>query len=308
MFSASEAGSSFECLLDTAAYAACASPQGYAGLVQGPHTFSVRAIDGSGNVDATPSSIVWVVDTLAPDTTIATKPQALSNSAAASFTFSSDETGTTFECKLDVGDFDSCGASQTYTNLADGQHVLTVHARDTAGNVDASPASHTWTVDTVAPETTIASAPPDPSGSGLAVFTFSSSEPGSSFECMVDTSPFTACTSPSSHSLADGTHTFQVPGARRRQQRRPRAGSSSRGGSTPSRGTPSITAKPRDPINSSDAVFAFSSSYAGMGFECSLERRAVRDLFLAQVYTGPGRRPGAPSAWSRLAMASATST
>ena len=253
--------------------------------MQGPHTFSVRAIDGAGNVDATPSSIVWVVDTLAPDTTIATKPPALSNSAAASFTFSSDETGTTFECKLDVGDFDSCGASQTYTNLADGQHVLTVRARDTAGNVDASPASHTWTVDTVAPETTIASAPPDPSGSGLAVFTFSSSEPGSSFECMVDTGPFTACTSPSSHSLADGTHTFQV-------RARDAAGNAD---PVPAARTwridtlepdTSITAKPRDPINSSDAVFAFSSSDAGVGFECSLDAGPFATCSSPKVYTG----------------------
>jgi large repetitive protein len=284
-FTASEAGSSFECQLDTAAYAPCASPQGYAGLAQGPHTFSVRAIDGAGNVDETPSSAAWVVDTLAPDTTIAIKPPVLSNSAAASFTFSSDEPGTTFECKLDVGVFDSCSASQAYTSLADGQHVLAVRARDTAGNVDASPASHTWTVDTVAPETTITSAPPDPTGSGLALFTFSSSEPGSTFECKVDTGAFTACTSPSSQSLADGTHTFQV-------RARDAAGNAD---PTPAARTwridtvepdTSITAKPRDPINSPDAVFEFSSSDAGVEFECSLDSGPFATCPSPKVYAG----------------------
>ena len=65
----------------------------------------------------TPGSVAWVVDTLAPDTTIVIKPPALSNSAAAAFTFSTDETGATFECKLDLADFDACGASPAYTNL-----------------------------------------------------------------------------------------------------------------------------------------------------------------------------------------------
>ncbi|MEP6814765.1 MAG: PQQ-binding-like beta-propeller repeat protein [Marmoricola sp.] len=57
-FSSSEPGS-FQCSLDGAAYAACTSPQDYAGLAKGSHSFAVRAVDTAGNVDASPASAAW---------------------------------------------------------------------------------------------------------------------------------------------------------------------------------------------------------------------------------------------------------
>jgi hypothetical protein len=41
-------------------------------------------------------------------------------------------------------------------------------------------------------------------------FAFSSSEPGSSFECSLDGAALSSCASPKSYSLADGAHTFEV--------------------------------------------------------------------------------------------------
>src|SRR5688500_15595795 len=71
-FSSSESGSAFECSLDGAAFAACASPKEYTGLALGAHDVRVRAIDESGNVDQTPATRAWTVepDTTAPETTL----------------------------------------------------------------------------------------------------------------------------------------------------------------------------------------------------------------------------------------------
>nr|WP_306795279.1 Ig-like domain-containing protein [Cohnella sp. GbtcB17] len=61
------------------------------------------------------------------------------------------------------------------------------------------------------PDTTIVTAPPVLSNSTTATFTFSSSAPGASFECNLDASVFTGCTTPVSIiGLADGNHTFAV--------------------------------------------------------------------------------------------------
>jgi large repetitive protein len=283
-FTANEPGSTFECQLDAGTYGSCGTPRSYAGLGQGQHAFSVRAIDGAGNVDQTPSSVVWVVDTIAPETAILSKPPTPTNSTSAAFTFSADEAGATFECKLDLGAFAPCTASQTYSALADGQHVLTVRARDAAGNADATPASHAWTIDREPPETTIGTGPPDPSSSGLAVFEFTSSE-ASTFECKVDAALFSTCTSPISYSLSDGTHTFHV-------RSRDAAGNVE---STPATRTwridtlepdTTINAKPRDPKNSVDATFEFSSPDAGVAFECRLDSGSFAVCVSPKSYTG----------------------
>ena len=129
---------------------------------------------------------VQIVDATPPATTIDTFPPDPSGSASASFTFSSSEAGSTFECQLDSGGFAACTSPKNYTGLREGSHTFEVRAIDAAGNTDPTPASYTWTIDTVAPNTTIDSSPSDPSGSAAASFTFSSSETGSTFECQLD--------------------------------------------------------------------------------------------------------------------------
>lgn len=60
----------FECQIDGGGYGTCASPQAYSGLLEGPHTFEVRAIDYAGNVDGSPASRTWTVDLTPPSVTI----------------------------------------------------------------------------------------------------------------------------------------------------------------------------------------------------------------------------------------------
>ncbi|MCO5320583.1 MAG: hypothetical protein M9922_04200 [Microthrixaceae bacterium] len=76
------------------------------GLANGSHTFEARATDRAGNLGDV-AELTWSVETLEPDTSIASHPPELSNSASAEFTFSSDVGGAIFECSLDGADWGS---------------------------------------------------------------------------------------------------------------------------------------------------------------------------------------------------------
>jgi hypothetical protein len=84
-------------------------------------------------------------DTTPPDTTIDSGPAGTTSSTAAQFTFSASEPAT-FACRLDGAAFAACTSPKSYTGLAIGSHTFEVRATDGAGNVDASPASRTWTI------------------------------------------------------------------------------------------------------------------------------------------------------------------
>ncbi len=109
--------------------------------------------------------LVVVVDNLPPLTLItgSTLPAGgFTTSTSASFTLSGfDNTppppDLTFECSLDAGAFSSCTSPHAYAGLSDGPHIFQVRAIDAAGNIDPTPASRSWTVETVdtsAPEIT----------------------------------------------------------------------------------------------------------------------------------------------------------
>ncbi len=62
-FSSNDPSSIFECRLDSGDWAACSSPKSYGLLLQGPHTFEVRATDAVGNADPMPAQRNFTVDT-----------------------------------------------------------------------------------------------------------------------------------------------------------------------------------------------------------------------------------------------------
>ena len=206
----SETGTLFECSLDGAGFSDCTSPVSSSGLTEGPHTFQVRARDAEGNVDDSPASFSWTIDLTALETSITSAPANPSKQTSATFSFTANKEGASFECALDGSDFDVCTSPVTYEDVAEGPHVFRVRASDSAGHVDDTPASHSWEVVLPHLDTTLIAAPTARSRSVEASFTFSGTA-GATFECSLDGAAFVACTSPATYAnLAEGQHTFQV--------------------------------------------------------------------------------------------------
>jgi hypothetical protein len=139
----------FQCQLDvpeTSSWTGCATPRAYSGLAQGSHTFRVRAVDAAANIDASPAVYTWTIDQTAPETVISSGPAASSTSTSASFSFTSSEPGTTFQCALDSAAFATCASPTSYSNLTVGSHSFQVRAVDPAGNTDSTPATYPWTI------------------------------------------------------------------------------------------------------------------------------------------------------------------
>ncbi len=151
--------------------------------------------------------------------TYSAKPEAFTNATTPSFTFSSPGADS-FTCALDGAPV-PCGpgsagtASFTAgTPLSDGAHSFAVRAtKNTNVSIDAAVAN--FTVDTVAPTTTL-----DPSsgpGEGalqavnVETFKFSASEPGT-FECRLDSAAFAPCDPAGVRvdRLSAGAHRFEA--------------------------------------------------------------------------------------------------
>ncbi len=145
VFSSSEAGSSFECSVDGAAFAACAAPFSTAALADGGHVFAVRAIDRAGNADPTAAARAFAVDTIAPETAIGSGPAGRTTDLRPAFGFASGEAGSTFECRIDARAFAPCASPFTARPRARGPHRFEVRAIDAAGNVDPTPAGRSFT-------------------------------------------------------------------------------------------------------------------------------------------------------------------
>ena len=117
-----------------------------------------QAGSGNFNTAANVSQSFAILDVTPPDTTLLTFPPNPTNSTTATFTFSANEPGT-FACSLDGAAFATCSSGVSYSGLTAGNRTFAVRAIDTAGNVDATPATYAWTIDTTAPVIAITSKP-----------------------------------------------------------------------------------------------------------------------------------------------------
>src|SRR5207248_3127061 len=108
--------------------------------------------DNAGNVDPTPATANWTVqdppDTTPPETSITSGPANSTTSTTAQFTFTGTDAGGVagFECNLDGAGWSSCSSPKAYNRLSAGSPTSRLRAPDNAGNIDATPATATWTV------------------------------------------------------------------------------------------------------------------------------------------------------------------
>ena len=274
----------FECSLDGATFERCGSRPDIGRVRSGRHRLEARVRDRYGNADATPAVWVWRLDTNAPRTRIVS---AALDDRDAMFRFASSERKSTFQCRMDAGDFTRCRSPLSVRDLRQGDHVFVVRAVDAAGNRDRSPAFQRWEVDTQAPRTRIVSGPSGVVHRARATFVLDSNEDQVSFECSLDGGVFAPCpTTASFAGLRPGGHTFfaraedeagnvDATPARRRWT----VVGTSRPNTT-------ITDHPRVSSNDRSPTFRFRSSEKGSTFECRLDSGSWQACSSPRTYNG----------------------
>lgn len=103
---------------------------------------------------------------------------------------------------------------ETFTlNLSNPVNGIITKAQGTAtikGDDQASTLETTSTPDITPPNTKLGKHPKKKTNKRKAKFTFSSTEPGSSFQCKLDRKPFKPCSSPNTVKVKPGQHTFRI--------------------------------------------------------------------------------------------------
>lgn len=286
-FTSTVANSTFECQLDSAAFAACATPDSLTGLGSGSHTFAVRATDPAGLTDATPASYTWTVDLSIPDTVIDSGPTGSVQATTATFAFHAVDAGSgaaTFTCAVDGATPTACTSPTTYTSMSEAQHTFAVAATSSLGIVDPTPAMQVWIVDHTPPTVTITGGPTGPTNVKTPSFPFTTAGDPTQIQCTVDGGTYTTCTSPyTTASLADGAHTVTV----RVTDAAGNQGSDSRSFTVDTvPPTVAIDTHPANPTNATSATFTFHSpSDANATYLCAIAG-TFSACTSAQTYTG----------------------
>ena len=159
----------FACSLDYGTWTPCAAGVSYSGLVDGKHSFGVRATDAVGNQGPAVGTS-WTVDTVAPAVTLSSTPPASTTGLDVSVAFSSNDSSATSTCRLDGSAWSACTSPASWSGLATGTHTVAVRSTDVAGNVS-NTASTTWEVTTPPPPAPVAPvvipARPGPTNTGV---------------------------------------------------------------------------------------------------------------------------------------------
>lgn len=154
-------------------------------------------------------------DTTPPTITLDSAPPSRTNQTTVEFAVDGNEENLLYECQVNGGPWIGCSDAPTLPDLEAGEYTASIRAIDEAGH-RSNVLTHSWTVDTTAPSTTIASVPAEQSPEESATFTFSSDDGDATFECRRsldggDFSAWAACTNPVTlNGLAEGEHRLEV--------------------------------------------------------------------------------------------------
>jgi hypothetical protein len=275
----------YRCRLDGAAFSLCTSPRDYTGLSAGNHLFEITARDPAGNTSAA-TTYAWLIDLTNPVVTIdpVSQPPDPTNVTGASFVFTSNKLGSTFECELDGAGFNPCTSPASFSGLADRRHRFAVMATDALGTT--GPATvWEWTVDTVAPAAPVVdSAPRSLTNASSASIAFHGAEGGLHHQCRLDGGGFATCGSPAAYGpLADGAHSVAVRAIDGAGNVGPATTRGWRIDTRPPRTT--VTGAPAPVSSSTSASFGFVSSEAST-FACSLDNGSFSACSSPRAYGG----------------------
>jgi hypothetical protein len=272
-FTTSETVATTYCSLDNAIDVACTSPYVLKNLAAGSHVMYIHSVDLAGNIETKGALLSFTATAPPPpaDTVLVAPNYTLTNQTTVTFQFSSSASGATFTCSLDGAAMAACTSPSGYAGLKDGAHVFKVIAINTIGQPDPSGGkSFSWTIDTVAPTVSIASAvdTTKTTTSKTNTLTISASEQAT-LQCQLDAGTWATCTSPVSYSaLADGAHTFSAKAT-------DAAGNVGAAASVTWTvdSTPPVTTASVNTSNGSEGVvtFTFSANETVQGFFCSLD-------------------------------------
>jgi len=130
----------------------------YSNLTNGNHTFYIKAKDNDGDFSGIASrSFTVSVDTTPPNTTITSGPSGTINYDDVTFAWTGTDNVTStsnlvYSYKLEGYDSNwsswISSTSKNYYNLTEDSYTFFVKARDEAGNIDPTPDSRSFTVDT----------------------------------------------------------------------------------------------------------------------------------------------------------------
>lgn len=211
-----EEEATFECRLDRAStvgeWQPCSSPRTVSGASTNGllYTFRVRQVDEAGNRSVDESRWSWSLDKTPPGVPpISGAPAGTVASSAASLTFTGTESGSTFECSANDGPWIACQSPVVLSELPEGNNNFAVRQVDRSGNRSV-PGTATWQVKSFTSPPFISSGPLPLTRVRDSSISFEG-EAGGTFECSLDGSNFTPCTSPRTFTaLPDGAYTLRI--------------------------------------------------------------------------------------------------